>query len=219
MLSDSQMVHGKVFENMIKGANGIFSFAAADRKRSPGDKFDIGGRDDNSLGIPTSIKTSGTNSVALSDARSFWESLDSSPYRIIIGLYEQVENKKIFFEIHELIIKEKYRSALLGRVTLEQVTEFHDKLRGFPSGAHHQAREWAKERNANLKAGIGLVTLNPKIDSKNQRRLQCSIDLTRAISMLNEEDYKLHREKFGIVPLPLKIISGRRRRKKLSDQE
>jgi len=218
MLSDSQMVHGKVFENIIKGANGIFSFAAADRKRSPGEKFDISARDDNSLGIPTSIKTSGGNTIALSDARSFWESFDSSPYRMIIGLYKQIESKKVFSEIHELIIRGKYRGSLLGAVTLEQVTQFHNKLKGYPAGTHHQAREWAKKHNATLKVDMGLVTLNPKIGSKDQRRLQCSIELTRVIELLDEEDYKLHRERFGTVPLPLKIISGRRRRSKPNDQ-
>jgi len=52
--SGNQM-HGKSFENLIKAANGIFTFAAADRKRSPSERFDIAAPDDRALGIPTSI--------------------------------------------------------------------------------------------------------------------------------------------------------------------
>ncbi|MCY4186706.1 MAG: hypothetical protein OXD45_15515 [Rhodobacteraceae bacterium] len=68
--SKNQM-HGKAFENHIKAANGIFSYAAADRKRSSGEKFDISGTDDTVRGIPTSIKSSNGDSIALSDARKF----------------------------------------------------------------------------------------------------------------------------------------------------
>jgi len=48
-----------------------FFYAASDRKRSFGEKFDISGTDDIFRGIPTSIKSTSGDSIALSDARKF----------------------------------------------------------------------------------------------------------------------------------------------------
>lgn len=86
--SDNQM-HGKSFESLIKAANGIFTHAAADRKRSPNDRFDIRAEDDCDCGFPTSIKSTKNSIVGLSDARLFWQSFDCVPYRILIGRYNK----------------------------------------------------------------------------------------------------------------------------------
>ncbi len=211
--SENQM-HGKSFENMIKAANGIFTFAAADRKRPPDSIFDIGAEDDRKLGVPTSIKTTGNNTVALADARMFWRSFGFAPYRIIIGTYSQAGGRKVFSEIHELILREKYRDVMLGSISEDMVKRFHDGLKKFGVGSHEQAREWAREQKHQLESDFGLVTLNPKIDSKNQRRLQCSIPLAALIRAVDAGDYELHSDRFGNLPLPAQIISGARKLKK-----
>ncbi|MYK44495.1 MAG: hypothetical protein F4039_10490 [Gammaproteobacteria bacterium] len=204
-------MHGKAFENHIKAANGIFSYAAADRKRSTGERFDISGDDDLVLKIPTSIKSSQGEVIALSDARKFWESFDYVPYRILVGVYLQRENEKEFREIHEIIIREDYREYLLGTVTLDQVTNFHNGLLGFKRGRHAEARGWADERLEELRTDLGLVYLNRKIDSKTQRRLQCSVGLSDLIEVVNRRDYTLHNLEFGNLILPLRIKGGSRK--------
>ena len=88
--SDNQM-HGKSFENLIKAANGIFTYAAADRKRSPNDRFDIQAEDDCSRQFPTSIKSTQNSVVGLSDARLFWQSFNFVPYRILVGRYQSLQ--------------------------------------------------------------------------------------------------------------------------------
>ena len=210
--SDNQM-HGKSFENLIKAANGIFNYAAADRKRSPNDRFDIQAEDDRSRQFPTSIKSTQNSVVGLSDARLFWQSFNFVPYRILVGRYKQDGGIKVFEEIHEIILRDRYRVQLLGNVSEEEINEFHDGLRAFQAGRDEQSRasEWAQRHKRELMPHIGLVTLNPKIDSKNQRRLQCSISLGKLIEILKTDDYMLHEESFGNLPLPLRIASGRRR--------
>ncbi len=210
--SDNQM-HGESFENMIKAANGIFSWAAADRRRSSNDRFDIDAKDDRAFGFPTSIKSTRSNIVALSDARLFWQSFDVAPYRMLVGKYRQRGNVKLFDAIHEIILRHEYRAALLGGVSELEIEEFHDVLKSFGVGEEegYRARAWAKDRKKELGPNIGLVTLNPKIDSGNQRRLQCSIRLSKLIEILDAGDYTIYRERFGTLTLPLQIASGARK--------
>ena len=209
--SRNQM-HGKSFENIIKGSSGIFSSAAADRKRSPNERFDIGPGEDQALGLPTSVKSAKGNLVALSDARMFWQSFDYAPYRMLVGGYRQDDGDKVFQAIHEIILRKKYRGAMFGSVAESEISGFHDGLKGFGAGAEAagRARAWAQQRKRELGPRLGLVALNPKIDTKNQRRLQCSVNLPGVIGMLEEGDYRLHREKFGVLRLPFSIVSGRR---------
>ena len=207
--SENQM-HGKSFENMIKGANGIFSFAAADRKRSPNERFDIAAADDHAFGYPTSIKSTGTDTISLSDARQFWQSFDYVPYRILVGLYKQDGRTKAFYAIHEIILLERYRSDLLGEITAEEISEFHEGLKRFGLGEHKEAREWARQCKQKLLPKAGPIILNPKIDSKKQRRLQCSVSLQKLRAVMDDHDQKLHTGEFGNLLLPIRIVSGTR---------
>lgn len=208
-MATSQM-HGKSFENAVKSANGIFSYATADRKRTPNSRFDIAAEDDKERGIPTSIKSTGSDSVSLSDARRFWESFNFAPYRMLIGKYHQENDKKIYGEIHEFILREKYRSALLGEVTQSEIEDFHNGLKNFGKGQHLEAREWHRKQNQDLSERLGIVYLNPKVDSKTQRRLQCSVSLSELMRVVDSRDHTVHSERFGTIPLPYETISKRR---------
>jgi len=203
-------MHGKTFENMIKAAHGIFTYAAADRERSPGEYFDIAAEDDQDRGIPTAIKASGSATIGLSDARRFWASFDHVPYRILIGIYCQEGDTKKFTAIHELILRRKYRQALPGDITPGEITAFHEGIRAFGIGQHLAARDWAQKIKGTLKARGGAVTLNPKIDSRTQRRLQCSIHLAKLRRAVSDEDQRVHVSRFGKLPLPFPIVSGKR---------
>ncbi|MGI9252039.1 MAG: hypothetical protein ACR2PR_12770 [Pseudohongiellaceae bacterium] len=208
--STSQM-HGKSFENMIKAANGIFTLAVADRKRSPNNMFDIDAGDDRVHQLPTSIKSTNDDTLSLADARRFWESFDFMPYRMLVGSYKQEEQIKIFNTIHEIILSDCYKSDLLGEITAEEISDFHDGIKSFGFGKHKEARAWAQERKRELQPKCGLVTLNPKIDSKKQRRLQCSVQLPNLIEILDDCDQKLHKKGFGKLLLPIRIVSGTRK--------
>ena len=200
-------MHGKSFENRIKSANGIFSYAAADRGRQPDERFDIGRQDDNSLGIPTSVKTTGSETIFLSDARKFWESIDYAPYRVIVGRYKQADNIKRFYKISMFIIKPEHKGMLFGTVERDEIRLFHEGLTEFEFGEHEAAREFAREQKSQLQNRLGEVKLNPKIDSRTQRRLQCSIHFDAVKTITDVEEFT---ESFGNLVLPLSIISTKR---------
>lgn len=69
--SNIQM-HGMTFENQTKGSRGIFRYTASDRKLSHNKRLDIAGSENQKLGYPTSIKSTVSNAIGLSDARGFW---------------------------------------------------------------------------------------------------------------------------------------------------
>ncbi len=209
MSKTNHQMHGKSFENFIKASNNIFSYATADRKRSSNERFDIGADDDIHLKIPTSIKATGSNTIALSDARNFWESIiHHTPYRVIVGHYQQDKIKKNFYQISMFVLTLEHKDVLLGDVTFKEIQDFHDGLKDFKEGKHKEARIWAKEQKLTLQNRLQHLILNPKIDSKNQRRLQCSIKMD---SVKTITDIDVFNDSFGSLSLPFSIISGKRR--------
>jgi hypothetical protein len=206
----SNQLHGKKFEDFIK-ACGLFP-GASDSSRSINAGFDIEAKFDRRKGLPTSIKTSGSDVIALSDARRFF-SVDED-FRMIIGRYEQAEDRKIFNQVHEIIVTRQVSAMLKGAVTVEMVNAMHEglALAKFPRGAHGAAREWVQSRKAELACMKSKVILNPKVDSKTQRRLQCSVNLVYPREAAEQYgEYVLHEKAIGDFVLPIIQNSAPRR--------
>jgi hypothetical protein len=205
----NNQLHGKKFEDLIKSC-GLFS-GSADGGRSPTATFDIEAKYDKILGLPTSIKSTGSNIVGLSDARSFFA--NSEKYRMLVGRYKQVGPHKQFHNVHEFILTPETLAKLRGEVLLDDVTAFHDGLllTAFPVGSHVAARQWALQRKAALADKQSWITLNPKIDSKSQRRLQCSLRLSELIELCAPDGhYHLHEGSIGDLVLPIAQKSSAR---------
>lgn len=83
-------------------------------------------------------------------------------------------------------------------------------LSAFPQGAHNEARAAAKAHVGALKPRLGLIGLNPKIDSHNQRRLQCSVSLSGMVELFRERagEHHLHDMIYGEIYVPLQIGGG-----------
>lgn len=171
----SQM-HGKTFENAVKSANGIVTYAVADRKRGPSDPFDIDGKDGTEKNIPTSIKSTQSDSIPLSSAPRVWRSLDYAPYRMLVGLYRQEDDRKAFESIHEFTLRKSHRKALLGSVSRQEIDDYDAKLKGFPRGHHDrvlragaEGRAWPCEGGGGVEAEDGVVR-KPKGTGTEPRR-------------------------------------------------
>lgn len=206
----NNQLHGKKFEDFIK-ACGMFS-GASDSSRSVTAGFDIEARFDRSgLNLPTSIKASGSDGIGLSDARRFFAI--NEPYRMIVGRYDQSKDQKIFARIHECVITPSVSSALRGSVTLQMVSDLHQGLLldQFPRGEHLAARAWAQAKKSQISDLETKIVLNPKIDSKSQRRLQCSVNLKDLIASCKAKgQYILHDKAIGDFALP--VIQNSKRR-------
>ena len=181
--------HGKLWENSIKASFG----SASDNSRSNISEFDIEAKFDKSRRLPTSIKVAkdkmSSTTVCLADARRV-SSLDES-FRLVVLCWEQNgEVKKPTQLVEMLFTEDSWKNKVVGELSPEDVREFHERLSSFPSGKEgaKQARAFAKETKARLSAKKSLLTLAPKVDSKSQRRLQCTAKLEDLMGAATNHD-------------------------------
>jgi hypothetical protein len=154
-------------------------------------KFDVPAhRDPYGKGLPTSIKTalySGPKTlVYLSDAVRIVGLGQVPQMRLLVALYKQDGQQKNFSEVREYIIEANEWKALMGDVPTEMIEDFHNDLKQPDhTKARMIAREWRKKLAEEYPSDM---RWNAKVDTKNQRRLQCSVrlqDLERAITNKN----------------------------------
>lgn len=206
----SNQLHGKKFEDVVKST---FS-GASDNKRKSTSIFDIESFYDKDKGLNTSIKTKkkrkNNNEVfELADARRIF-SFDED-YRMLVGLHEQKGDRKEFGVIIEYIIKKENLEKLRGCLSYDEVEKFHSDISSFEAGKEGQkkGRTYCKNNKPDLQKRT-LITLNPKIDSKNQRRLQCSIKRKVLEDALPDEQIIVHDDTYKDLVLPIVIVSKQR---------
>lgn len=157
--------------------------------------------------INTSVKTTKTNTVCLGDAsRVFSYETDVV---FVVGKYKQNSGEKVFNEIYEILVKQDDWAKLRGDISAQSVSNFHEGIRSFGVGEHLEARKFSREMKSQLNHQCqSVIKLNPKIDSKTQRRLQCSVGLDALLE--NASMYKVYDGKYGDINLPLSIESSSR---------
>lgn len=165
--------HGFSFENWIKKILCKDNFQCMYTQ-----KWDIPGE------IPISIKFIGEkNALELSSAVRFWET--EKPFLLIIGRWKQKGNFKEVISIDEILFTKEIMNKLKNDLTIKELKEFNRKIISFPSGKEGQkegsayAKKWKQEN----KDKIGLITITHKIDSKNQRRVQCNINYKNYLNL------------------------------------
>jgi len=121
-----------------------------------------------------SIKTTGSSTVCMGDALRILDYEPGAMHTAIVVQYEQREDSKFVVCVYELDLGQ--RELLWGRVTREDVVELDALVRSMPHGQRVPGIDAAiTAKKTELNARSGLLKFNPKIDSKTQRRLQCSI--------------------------------------------
>ena len=198
----SNQLHGKTIEDHFKPC---FP-GACDHQRSTSSQWDIEKEFDEELNLPTSIKAKGmgASSVEMADARIFWNNLDG--FRLLVARWEQNGNKKIFRYVEEFLFSEENLIIIKGDLTLENIENFHNTLLSFREGQHKAARAYAKQHKKLLPKSP-FIALNPKIDSKKQRRLQCSLKLNNICKIVKPTIYN---EEYRDLCFPLTIKSPSR---------
>ena len=169
-------------------------------------------------GDPVSIKTAAVKAAAkaatvcLSDASRVWAW--DQPLILVVGLYSQNGETKMFHTVYEfhLRLDRQERGLLYGELTLAEVSSFHKTLKTFGQGEHAKARAWAKAEKKRLAPKTGHIQLNPKIDSKTQRRLQCSVRLPLLVDACKDTRRFTENEtgKYRGLSLPFPVDSGAR---------
>ncbi len=174
--------HGKAFENIIKAA-----FDASDCKRDPFAHFDIESKFDRDGKLATSIKTSKNNIICMADARRVFSI--KAKFRLVVLQYEQCGGEKIPKILYEFLPTTKEWDDIKGDLPYEEVASFHKEIKKFKIGEHKEARECSKNIKKDLlKKYTSSLMLNPKIDSKDQRRLQASINLNTLLNHIKNKN-------------------------------
>jgi len=129
-----------------------------------------------------SIKTvCETGSLCLGDALRVFNYDATQQHTMIVLPYMQLADTRRIKEVIELDWNAEFHSVLFGSATREEIVALDTYIKSIPAGgrtAEHQATY--KQMAATLKARSGgWVTYNPKVDSRAQRRLQCSISNLR----------------------------------------
>ena len=127
------------------------------------------------------IKTTSSNTICCSDIQRMYGHGD---YTLIVGVYDQVDNKKVFHTEYEFYIKKEDFDKLWGNTSVEKLNEYVDKVKSVKHGKEAQA-EYQKVAEV-WKQGVSddnaLFVINPKVDSKKQRRVQCSLHIDKLIA-------------------------------------
>lgn len=216
--------HGKDFESQV-----LSSFGVTAGQVPSSSVFDIPLGITTACDAPASIKTADgcgiTARVYLSDASRIWgwphhpDVLKADDrVRLIVGLWDQLPGEKLFHSVWDLefSLKDATRTKLFGQVTFVEIKQFHEDLKARKDELAICVRAWAFCHRAKLEqAGrLGIIRLDPKIDSKRQRRLQCSALLTALADVASKAEQFDKDKPFPGLTLPLTIKSTPRARSK-----
>ena len=119
-------------------------------------------------------------SIGCGDILRFAHHCGTDEFTMIVGAWQQISPTiKRYNCIYEFHIRPKHYSILWDRITEDALKPFVDYVKAIPPGKSGQMahqRLWKLKRSeiySNF--GQGLVRIDAKVDSKTQRRVQCSI--------------------------------------------
>ena len=129
-----------------------------------------------------SIKTAKGKKV---DCGDILRRRSETEYDIIIGLYNQVGDMKVFHTEYTFHITPKHEDILWGKMTYEKLREFNEYIKSIPEG--RTAQQDTKVERQVLKTitedANAQMKIHPKVDSKKQRRVQCSFNIDKLIKV------------------------------------
>jgi hypothetical protein len=202
-MTESQ-AHGFTWETFIKkNVYKIQEDVAYTRKN------DIDSHENTIDNCAISIKVSGGLSVDMGDARRVFDGTLEEPLHMVLIQYTQQEDQKVLQSVLEVDLTGA-RQELFGDLLRDDIARLHEQLQKIPHGpvTNKDYLHVAKELNAKSKH----IFLRPKVDSKNQRRLQCSFTNINTFCEAYPERllYKNTEGIFKGVQLVTSLLSGRR---------
>lgn len=160
--------HGFFFEKWIRDT---FFNSCIDNYSA---KWDISKESNKQFGnLPISIKTAKYgSSINLGDA--IRQISIQEEFILIVGFWKQVKDFKELVNVTATTISMELWSTLWDPLTIDDVKKLDKLIKSYTTD-YKIIREKAQSLKAQSPFKDCLITLNPKIDSKTQRRLQCSI--------------------------------------------
>jgi hypothetical protein len=124
-----------------------------------------------------SIKTSSNNNIDCADIIRFFNGDFTKKYTIILVRYNQKEQYKCIKEIIEINYTIELRNYLFGTITEEILQEYVNFIKSIPVGkvSDEIKNEYKNKKILLQRLHNMYINISPKLDSKTQRRVQCSI--------------------------------------------
>lgn len=137
--------------------------------------------------LPVSIKTCKYGSpIGFGDAlRQFSLSED---FLLIVGFWRQDGASKNFVAVEAVKVTASQWRSLFAPISAEVLLQL-DRIIKDPTTHYTTARMAAKNAKKGLPFTAAQIVLNPKIDSKTQRRLQCSLGFDTLWRMVGKSPY------------------------------
>lgn len=125
-----------------------------------------------------SIKTSGNNNIDCGDILRFYDENNfNNFYTIILVRYKQIDEYKEIKQILELNYTLELRNYLFGDVPMLELEQYIELIKSIPFGeVSPEIKKKYKEIKKKIQEKYKMnINISPKVDSKKQRRVQCSI--------------------------------------------
>lgn len=170
--------HGFKFEDSLKEQ--VFKI---DTKIKYTSKYDIPKEFNIINNHNISIKTTGNRDIGCADIFRF---LESDETEMIITCYKQDGDYKIVKETYSLQLTEDFMKSLNDDINKDELNQLNQLIKNIPHGK--VSEETKKEyKNKCKQLSLEYFIVNPKVDSKKQRRVQCTLKLD---AILNRKDIK-----------------------------
>ncbi len=207
--------HGLIWENEIKTKVFLLPPSKNDTK-----KYDIECHEN--IFNPNeniSIKTSGNNNIDCGDILRFYDDSNfNNKYTIILIRYRQDDLYKIITQILEINYDIHLRNFLFGSITRNILQEYVSYIKNISNGlVEDEIKKIYKQQKLFLQTNFNMnIKISPKVDSHNQRRVQCSIPKINELFIMFPENIKYNTNIPVIrnIEISQKIESPRRNRKK-----
>ncbi len=124
-----------------------------------------------------SIKTSSNNNIDCGDILRFFNGDFTNKYTIILLRYQQMGDTKQIKEIIEIDYNIELKQYLFGSITEDILTQYVNAIKSIPHGhVSDNIKTTYKTLKNKLQKEYNMnINISPKVDSKSQRRVQCSI--------------------------------------------
>lgn len=124
-----------------------------------------------------SIKMTGNNNVDCGDIIRFHGYDFAQQNTLLIIRYKQLGDQKKIVEILELDYNSEMHGLLFGTITLAELTEYDQMIKALARGkvSTELCRQYKLRKNELQRLHNMWIRISPKVDSKTQRRVQCSI--------------------------------------------
>tara|TARA_R110000772_G_scaffold99174_3_gene198932 strand:- start:40576 stop:41232 length:657 start_codon:yes stop_codon:yes gene_type:complete len=185
MKNNAVQQHGIDFENLIHHAWHGISKSEYEKKIPGGytSKWDImeGIHSDSNV----SVKVTKSDGIGFGDILRLYKATKEEPFTLVVGcFFQKSKTIKSYYEILEIYFEPKYHKLLWGGITLKEIESFVDYVKNISPGKESQSinqKIW-KEKREDMYKKRGLISIDAKIDSKTQRRVQCGVKLKELMS-------------------------------------